>query len=82
MGMNLETKLRDFHQAKWDEPIIFELSSKGERGILVPEAGREIEAEVGDGISNLPKNMIRKEAPFLKALSAFVAGKLGSGPEC
>ena len=24
-----------FHQAKWDEPVIFELSKHGERGILV-----------------------------------------------
>ena len=23
-----------FHQAKWDEPVIFELSRAGERGIL------------------------------------------------
>ena len=23
-----------FHQAKWDEPVIFELSKHGERGIL------------------------------------------------
>jgi len=69
MGMNAKTKLRDFHQAKWDEPIIFELGSRGERGILVPEAGKEIEAEVGDGISKLPENMIRKEAPLLPELS-------------
>ena len=27
-----------FHQAKWDEPVIFELSRAGERGILVPQA--------------------------------------------
>lgn len=25
-----------FHQAKWDEPIIYELSTPGERGILSP----------------------------------------------
>lgn len=36
MGMNMETKLRDFHQARWDEPIIYEISQPGERGILVP----------------------------------------------
>ncbi len=36
MGMDLNTKLRKFHQAKWDEPIIFELSQPGERGVLMP----------------------------------------------
>ncbi|MHA2246539.1 MAG: aminomethyl-transferring glycine dehydrogenase subunit GcvPB [Candidatus Hodarchaeales archaeon] len=63
-------KLRtNFHQAKWDEPIIFELSTKGERGILIPEIEKDIEEIVGDGLSNLPKNMIRKEVPKLPELS-------------
>jgi glycine dehydrogenase subunit 2 len=32
-----EPKVRNFHQAKWDEPVIFELDTEGERGILIPE---------------------------------------------
>ena len=28
--------LRRFHQARWDEPVIFELSSAGQRGVLPP----------------------------------------------
>jgi glycine dehydrogenase subunit 2 len=67
--MNKRAKLRKFHQAKWDEPVIFELSSKGERGILFPEIEIEIEEIVGDGISKLPKNMIRKDPPNLPELS-------------
>ena len=59
----------NFHQAKWDEPIIFELSNKGERGILIPEIESEIEDIVGDGLSSLPKNMIRKHPPKLPELS-------------
>ena len=31
-----------FHQAKWDEPIIYELSTPGERGILVGAPDEEI----------------------------------------
>ncbi|MEV4364083.1 aminomethyl-transferring glycine dehydrogenase subunit GcvPB [Nonomuraea sp. NPDC049625] len=31
--------LRRFHQARWDEPIIFELSAPGRRGLAVPEPG-------------------------------------------
>ncbi len=67
--MDMGKKLRRFHQARWDEPIIFELSSKGERGILVPRAEKGIEAAVGDGLSRLPENMRRKTSPNLPELS-------------
>ena len=33
---------RRFHQARWDEPIIFELSCPGQRGILIPGVEDEI----------------------------------------
>ena len=35
-----------FHQAKWDEPIIYELSTPGERGILVGQPEKAIAEEV------------------------------------
>lgn len=62
-------KVRRFHQAKWDEPIIFELSTKGERGINVPKAEMEIEKAVGDGVSSIPEIMRRKKAPALPEIS-------------
>ncbi len=62
-------KVRNFHQAKWDEPIIFELGSKGERGILLPEIENEIEAVIGDGFSKIPKHMIREQVPCLPEIS-------------
>jgi len=62
-------KLRKFHQAKWDEPIVFELSVRGERGILVPETEEEVEKSVGDGVSILPENMIRRKPPQLPEIS-------------
>jgi len=65
MKTETKTRLRDFHQAKWDEEIIFELSTPGERGILIPEVEREIEESVGDGVSALPESMIRSEPPCL-----------------
>ena len=37
-------KYREYHQARWDEPIIFELSTPGERGVLLPEAEPEVAA--------------------------------------
>jgi len=67
--MNKKIKVRNFHQAKWDEPVIYELSNKGERGILFPEIESEIKEIVGDGLSKLSKNMIRKQPPNLPELS-------------
>ncbi len=64
----MQEGVRNFHQAKWDEPIIFELSNAGERGILVPEIEDEIEATVGNGISALPENMKRNHPPALPEL--------------
>jgi len=64
-----EDKVRNFHQAKWDEPVIFELSNKGERGINVPLAEKEIVAKVGDGISKLPSSMRRRKAPNLPEIA-------------
>jgi len=67
--MNERTRVRNFHQAKWDEPVIYELSNKGERGILFPEIEKEIEEIVGDGFSKLPESMMRKQPPNLPELS-------------
>jgi len=58
-------KLKDFHQMRWNEPIIYRLSVPGQRGILVPEAEEEIIAVVGDGISSIPEAMRRSDLPDL-----------------
>ncbi|NLW13802.1 MAG: aminomethyl-transferring glycine dehydrogenase subunit GcvPB [Trueperella sp.] len=62
-------RVREFHQARWNEPIIFELSRPGERGIVVPEADPGIRERVGDGISRLPDKMIRRDMPALPEVS-------------
>ena len=64
-----KNKLKNFHQAKWNEPIIFELSTDGERGILVPDVEKEIEERVGDGMAELPADMIRWKPPALPEIS-------------
>ena len=61
--------LRRFHQARWDEPVIFELSCPGQRGILVPEVEAEIRRRVGDVTTILPDKMRRKEPPRLPEMS-------------
>lgn len=58
-------KVRNFHQAKWDEPVIFELHTPGERGVQIPAAEAAIEAAVGDGVSRIPDSMKRTELPRL-----------------
>ncbi len=62
-------RLRRFHQARWDEPIIFELSQRGQRGILVPKIESAICARVGNVLESLPDGMRRKEPPRLPEIS-------------
>ena len=69
MKINQKTKLRNFHQAKWDEPVIFELHTEGERGMVIPDVEKGIEDTAGDGISSIPENMRRKSLPVLPEIS-------------
>ncbi|MEL7606775.1 aminomethyl-transferring glycine dehydrogenase subunit GcvPB [Sedimentibacter saalensis] len=55
---------KNFHEACWDEPMIYELSTPGTRGILTPEVEEEIVALVGDASDLLPQNVQRK-SPLL-----------------
>jgi glycine dehydrogenase subunit 2 len=71
MSTAIEKKppLRRFHQARWDEAIIFELSQPGQRGVLVPEVEQEIRREVGDVLESLPEDLRRKSPPKLPEMS-------------
>lgn len=51
---------KDFHEARWCEPIIYELSTPGQRGVLVPMPGKEIEEAAGDVLGRLPEKLRRK----------------------
>ena len=55
MKIDKDTHLRNFHQAKWDEEVIFQLHTPGERGMIVSEADKEIRKEIGDGFSSIPQ---------------------------
>ena len=59
---------RRFHQARWDEPIIFELSVPGARGILPPAIEPAISAVVGDPAAALPPGIRRERPPALPEL--------------
>jgi len=58
-----------FHQAKWDESVIFELSKPGERGVLVPQSDDEVKEAVGDVVSKLPFYLRRETPPALPEVS-------------
>ncbi len=49
--MKNQIKLLNYHAPRWDEPILMEMSSPGERGILVPKS----EKAVKEAISNPPE---------------------------
>lgn len=60
---------REFHAASWHEPIIFNLTSPGERGILIPQAEDRIRKSVGNVLHTIPSDMLRKTAPALPEMS-------------
>lgn len=53
---------RDFHEARWDEPIIMKLGNPGERGVLVPKADEKVTKATGTVETLLPENLIRKKS--------------------
>ncbi len=67
--MKGERLRREYHQARWDEPIIYEMSKEGVRGVLPPQPDEEIQSEIGDPLDDLPEEMRRDEAPDLPELS-------------
>ena len=69
MNINRESKLRkNFHQAKWDEEIIFQLHSKGQRGVIPPQTEKEIENKV---LFNIEKLVM----PYLERLKMIEMDK-------
>lgn len=60
--------LRRFHQARWDEPVIFELSAPGERGVVPSQVEPGVRDAVGDVLADLPAALRRESAPGLPEL--------------
>lgn len=60
---------RNFHQARWDEPIILEMGNPGERGILMPLASERVRDSVGAASDLMPETLRRKLPPKLPELS-------------
>ena len=66
MKRDYSKHLRRFHEAKWDEELIFDLSVPGQRGVNVTKPSPRITEEVGDGADDIPPCMRRKTPPFLR----------------
>lgn len=69
MARDNQSLLRKFHQARWDEQIICEMSVPGERGILVPRPDPAIRAEAGDPAAAIPESLRRKTPAALPEVS-------------
>ena len=61
--------LRPFHQASWNEPILLELSSPGERGLVLVESDDVLAGANGDPLAGIPDALRRSNAPGLPELS-------------
>ena len=61
--------LRRYHAAVWDEPLVMELTRKGRRGLVFPEAEAEVRDRVGDAAALVPAPMRRAARPDLPELS-------------
>jgi glycine dehydrogenase subunit 2 len=67
--MSSENRLRRFHAARWDEPVVMELGHPGRRGQIFPEADPAVRKAVGEMDKLIPAGLARKTPPKLPELS-------------
>ncbi len=67
--MKREARLRNFHSAQWDEPLLIDLSHPGRRGLIPPHTEAEVDAAVGDLEPLVPASMRRTTPVNLPELS-------------
>lgn len=59
----------NFRQARWNEPVIFDLGRPGRKGYIVPKVDSSIRRRAGRAFESLPQKMRRKSPPKLPGLS-------------
>ena len=69
--MSRNARVRDFHAAKWDEPIVMELGRPGGRGQVFAAPEPEVVAEVGPPDDLVPRQMRRADRPELPEMTEF-----------
>jgi glycine dehydrogenase subunit 2 len=57
----------EYRQARWEEPLLFELGNKGRSGYIVPDVEDEIREYLG--VIEIPKDIFREALPNLPELS-------------
>ena len=62
-------KLREFHAARWEEPVVMELGAPGARGMIFPAP----EPEAAAAKPAIPAGMARTAPPKLPEMSEFEA---------
>ena len=62
-------KLRRYHAAVWDEPLVLEMGAPGRRGVVFGEVEAGIASVVGDPHALVPDGMRRAKPPALPELS-------------
>jgi glycine dehydrogenase subunit 2 len=62
-------QLRNYHGARWDEPIIMEMGLEGQRGLLVPAPEAAVTELVGPAGDLIPAALKRKLPPVLPELA-------------
>ena len=60
---------RDYHAARWDEPLVMQIGAKGRRGQLYPPPDPAIVKAVGAAHSLIPAAMARPVPPALPELT-------------
>ncbi len=66
---NGQANLRRYHQAKWDEPIIHDLSTPGERAYWVAATEAGITSHIKKLPTHIPSDMVRKTVADLPEIS-------------
>src|SRR5687768_2942070 len=62
------TKLRRYHAAVWDEPVVMEMGHAGRRGLVFPAAEPAVRDAVGPAEALVPRALRRRQPPALPEL--------------
>lgn len=62
-------KVREVHQARWNEPVVMEMGVKGRRGLVFPAPEVAVTKAVGPAADLVPEGMRRKAPPALPEMT-------------
>lgn len=67
----MTAKLREFHAARWDEPVIMEMGRPGARGQIFDAPEAAVTQAVGPAADLIPAEARRKDRPVLPEVTEF-----------